>query len=195
MMITAIWAQNKQGIIGKDGVLPWHISEELQHFRTSTLGRVLVMGRKTFESLPGQKLPARHIIILTRNPNYQPNRINTSVATSATEAIKIFYNLITNPKNNWTDELMVCGGSQIYELFAPYVDGIVVSRVDIEFDINDGEYDFIPQSLLERYEDFNNGLHGKYSVIHTKEHGRFTIFDSREVNLPTGDMLKHAKIR
>lgn len=191
-MITAIWAQNKKGIIGKDGTLPWRIPEELQHFRTSTLGKVLVMGRKTFESLPGQKLPARYIIVLTRNPNYQPNRECTSVATSVADVIKIFHNLTTNPKNNWTDELMVCGGSQIYELFAPYVDDIVVSRVDIDFDTSDGDFDYIPQSLLERYQDFKNGLHGKYSAIHTKDYGSFTIFDSREVNIPTRDMLKYS---
>ena len=111
------------------------------------------------------------------------------------EVIKIFYNLVTNPKNNWTDELMVCGGSQIYELFAPYVDDIVVSRVDIDFDTNDGNFDYIPQSLLERYHDFKNGLHGKYSTIHTREHGSFTIFYSRQVNLPTRDMLEYSKFK
>ncbi|MGH1537622.1 MAG: dihydrofolate reductase [Gammaproteobacteria bacterium] len=69
MEIAIIVAMTPQGLIGKDNQIPWHLPADLQRFKKITMGHPIIMGRKTFESLPGL-LPGREHIVLTRNPNY-----------------------------------------------------------------------------------------------------------------------------
>ena len=70
--VTIVVARAQNGVIGRGGKLPWHISEDLKRFKALTMGSVMVMGRKTFESLPGL-LPGRRHIVLTRDPDWQAN--------------------------------------------------------------------------------------------------------------------------
>ena len=66
--IVAIWAQDEEGVIGKDNRLPWHLPAELQHFKETTLNHAILMGRVTFDGMGRRLLPKRETLILTRNP-------------------------------------------------------------------------------------------------------------------------------
>jgi len=70
MIISIIVAMDRKGVIGRDGKLPWHLSADLKHFKAITMGKPIIMGRKTHESL-GRALPGRENIVVTRNDNYQ----------------------------------------------------------------------------------------------------------------------------
>ena len=66
MMLRAIWAQNLMGLIGDGKSMPWHVPEDLQHFKKLTLGSPIIMGRRTWESLPVRPLPGRKNLVLSR---------------------------------------------------------------------------------------------------------------------------------
>ena len=102
-----IYACDENGAIGKDGTLPWRQPTDLQHFKRITLGSTIVMGRKTWDSLPG-KLPNRRHIIMTRSSR-------DDVETSTYEDVI---------KSSETDEIFIIGGGEIYELFLNEVETI-----------------------------------------------------------------------
>ncbi|MGB3721840.1 MAG: dihydrofolate reductase [Pacificimonas sp.] len=110
IVIVAAHAEN--GVIGKDGAMPWHIPGDLKHFKRLTVGKPCVMGRKTFESMGGA-LPARHNIVMTRQDGWTGERAH--VAPNFAEAIA---EAGLNPKAR-ADEIMVIGGAEIYELALP----------------------------------------------------------------------------
>ncbi|HPJ00085.1 MAG TPA: dihydrofolate reductase, partial [Enterococcus sp.] len=70
-MLVALWAQDKNGLIGKDNRLPWSLPADLKFFKETTIGNTIVMGRKTFEGMGKRALPFRQTIVLTRDKNYQ----------------------------------------------------------------------------------------------------------------------------
>jgi dihydrofolate reductase len=112
-LVVAV-AQN--GVIGVEGRLPWHISVDLRRFKALTSGKPMVMGRKTFESLPGL-LPGRRHIVLTRDPKWQED--GAEVAHSVEQALQ----LANAP------HVAVIGGAQIYQLFLPRADRIELTEV------------------------------------------------------------------
>lgn len=115
IMVLAI-ADN--GIIGDDGKLPWHLPADLKHFKAITKGSPMIMGRKTFDSLPGL-LPGRHHIVLTRDPNWSAE--GAQRASTIEEAIKLAN----------TPQIFIIGGAQIYRLFENHADKIILTRVHI----------------------------------------------------------------
>jgi dihydrofolate reductase/thymidylate synthase len=74
-MLIAIWAQDKNGLIGKDNHLPWHLPNDLRFFKEMTLEHTLVMGRKTFEGMGGRPLPRRQTIVLTHDKDYHAENV------------------------------------------------------------------------------------------------------------------------
>ena len=106
-MLTMIFACDMNNAIGKDGDLPWRQSTDLQHFKKITLGGTIVMGRKTWESLPG-KLPDRRHLVMTRS-----NRKDVDTITYQ-EVLKL----------SKEEEIFIIGGGEIYTLFLPHVDKI-----------------------------------------------------------------------
>ena len=112
-MIIMIYACDKNNAIGKDGDLPWRQSTDLQHFKSITSGGTIVMGRKTWESLPG-KLPNRRHIVLTRG-------LRTDVETATLEEIMEMAK---------SQDLFVIGGGEIYELFLPHVKYLYRTIID-----------------------------------------------------------------
>lgn len=104
-MIIMIYACDENDAIGKDGDLPWRQSTDLQHFKSITSGGTIVMGRKTWESLPG-KLPDRRHIVLTRG-------LRSDVETATFEEIMELAK---------SQDLFVIGGGEIYELFLPHTE-------------------------------------------------------------------------
>jgi len=114
--ITLIVARAQNGVIGRDGKLPWHISEDLKRFKALTMGSAMVMGRKTFESLPGL-LPGRRHIVLTRDPSWR--RDGAEIARDVDEALRVAGG----------DPLSVIGGAEVFALFLPIADRIELTEV------------------------------------------------------------------
>ena len=80
--IIGIWAQTENGIIGKDQVMPWHLPAELQHFKETTMGQAILMGRVTFDGMKKRVLPGRTSIILTQDQAYDPEMMLYSSCTA-----------------------------------------------------------------------------------------------------------------
>jgi dihydrofolate reductase len=117
--VSLIWAQARDGVIGADGALPWHLPEDLRLFRELTTGSTVVMGRRTWESLPERfrPLPGRTNVVLTSDPDWSAEGARR--AGSVTEVLD--------------DEhvLWVIGGGTVYDAFLPHADRLVVTQVDV----------------------------------------------------------------
>ena len=122
MRISLVVAASTNNIIGRDGELPWHIGEDLRHFKAVTMGHPIVMGRRTFESI-GRALPGRLNIVVTRNPDYAAE--GCTVVDSPAAALRAA---------EGADEVMIIGGSEIYRLFLPMAERIYLTRVEAEID-------------------------------------------------------------
>lgn len=112
--------------IGKDGKLPWHIAADLAYFKRMTLGKTVIMGRKTLESFPGGRpLPKRNNLVLTANPAYE--RDNVMVLHSVGQ-------LLEKVKRLPPDDVFVIGGAAVYEALLPYCSRAYVTKVEGVFD-------------------------------------------------------------
>jgi dihydrofolate reductase len=114
--ITLIVARAQNGVIGRDGKLPWHIPADLKRFKALTMGTAMVMGRRTFESLPGV-LPGRRHIVLTHDREWQAD--GAEVAHDVEEAIALA----------GAEPVSVIGGAEIFALFLPLADRIELTEV------------------------------------------------------------------
>jgi dihydrofolate reductase len=140
LALSIIVAMDKQGLIGKGNELPWHLPEDLRYFKKTTSGKVVVMGRKTFESI-GKPLPNRHNVVFTRDK--QKYDFNKDLLTYQTVESII----------EWSNEgmdIFIIGGSQIYGQFYPYCDNLYITYVN---DIYEGDTKF-PIPLSQINEDF-----------------------------------------
>ena len=117
--ITLIAAMGKNRAIGMKGRMPWHIPAELQHFKKATMGKTIVMGRKTWQAI-GRPLPGRQNIVVSRNPDFQAKGVD--VATSLEDAAA----------KSESDEVMIIGGGQLYTLALPLAKRMVLTLIDIE---------------------------------------------------------------
>ncbi|ACD24845.1 dihydrofolate reductase [Clostridium botulinum] len=124
-MLSIIVAIAKNNVIGNDNKLIWHISEDLKRFKEITSGKTIVMGRKTFESLPGV-LPNRKHIILTRDKNFKVN----------SECVEIIYDFdeLLNKYKNSDDEVFIIGGGEIYKQLLPYSNKLYLTKINKDFD-------------------------------------------------------------
>jgi dihydrofolate reductase len=123
--IILIAAIGKNRELGKNGKIPWHIPEDLKHFKERTFGSPVIMGRKTFESI-GKPLPGRKNIIITRNLEYKaPERC--FVVQSLEEAIDVV--LKDGPK-----EIFVIGGAEIFNLAMERADMLILTHIESEFE-------------------------------------------------------------
>jgi dihydrofolate reductase len=114
--ITIVVARARNGVIGREGKLPWHLPADLKRFKALTMGSVMVMGRKTFESLPGL-LPGRRHIVLTRDPSWRPE--GAEIASGVEDALH----------RAGTEPISVIGGADIFRLFLPLADKIELTEV------------------------------------------------------------------
>jgi dihydrofolate reductase len=121
MRITLIAAMDRRRTLGHDGKLPWHLPDDLAHFKARTLGKTLIMGRKTFATLKAP-LPKRRTIVLTRNPDFHSSGVEVVHTVEAALAL-------AGP----VDELMVVGGGEIYSLFLDRADLLDLTWIDAEF--------------------------------------------------------------
>ena len=126
--IALILARAANGVIGADGGLPWHISDELKYFKRVTMGKPLLMGRKTFESI-GRPLPGRPNIVITRDQDYTAEGVD--VMHDLSSALARAEQLAAA---SGADEIMVIGGGEIYALALPMADRIYLTEVQLEPD-------------------------------------------------------------
>ena len=132
MKIVIHVAISRNGIIGRDGDLPWRLSTDMRRFKAATMGKPVVMGRKTWQSFPKRPLPGRANIVVTRNPDFHDE--GAIVAHSLDEAITLARN--TADETGKVDEICVIGGGEIYAQAMDLADELHVTHVlaDVEGD-------------------------------------------------------------
>lgn len=128
MKLAIIVAQAKNRVIGINNKLPWHLPEDLRYFKQVTMGKPIIMGRKTFESI-GRSLPGRTNIVITRQNDYAPDGVKVVDSLEAAYELAESIGLI-----NGIDEAMVIGGAQIYASALPKADRLYLTQVDAEID-------------------------------------------------------------
>jgi dihydrofolate reductase len=125
MPLNLIFARARNGVIGKDNTLPWHLPEDLAHFKQTTLGQPVLMGRKTWESLPPKfrPLPGRTNIVVTRQTNWQDT--GAVVAHTIEEALQHC------PVDA---QVWVIGGAEVYAQAMPLATRAVITEIDADFE-------------------------------------------------------------
>ncbi|VAW51827.1 Dihydrofolate reductase [hydrothermal vent metagenome] len=122
MMISIIAAMDRNRLIGNKNQLPWHLPADFAHFKSTTMGKPIIMGRKTFESI-GKPLPGRANIVLSRNPDIQFEGVT---------CVNSFENAVATVSD--AEEIMIIGGSTIYEMLMPKINRMYLTYVDAEFE-------------------------------------------------------------
>lgn len=120
MSLFCIYARAANGAIGKNGQLPWHLPADLKRFKALTMGQPMIMGRKTFESLPGL-LPGRRHIVLTRKERWDSS--GAEVVRSVEEALATA-----------GDKAAIIGGAAIFDVFLPLSDRVELTEIHQDFD-------------------------------------------------------------
>ena len=130
MAIQLIYARAANGVIGKDNTMPWHLPEDMAHFKELTKGCAVIMGRKTWDSLPPRfrPLPGRTNIVVTRQADWQPEPASDQVvrAASLPEALKRGQQL--------SQDIWVIGGAQIYAQALPLANAVEVTEIGQDFE-------------------------------------------------------------
>ena len=124
MELHLIYARARNGVIGRDNTLPWHLPEDLTHFKRLTLGCPVIMGRKTWDSLPPKfrPLPGRSNIVITRQPDWH------DVGAIAAHGLQAALSLCAQADHVW-----VIGGAQIYAQALPLATTVEVTEIDADF--------------------------------------------------------------
>jgi dihydrofolate reductase len=117
--ITLIAALARNRAIGRDGRMPWHLPRELKHFKETTMGKPIIMGRRTWESI-GRPLPGRQNIVVTRNPSFRA--AGCEAAASLVAAVELAQG----------EEVMIIGGGELYRAAMDYADRMILTVVDCE---------------------------------------------------------------
>jgi dihydrofolate reductase len=125
MIVTLVVGIARNGVIGREGGLPWRLSTDLKRFKETTMGKPVLMGRKTWEGLPKRPLPGRHNIVISRDPDYEAE--GGDVAGSIHEAIAL-------ARDEGADEACVIGGGEIYSQALPVADRLDVTHILAEVD-------------------------------------------------------------
>ena len=122
MLVSIIAAMDRNRLIGNENQLPWHLPADLAHFKRVTMGKPIIMGRKTYESI-GRPLPGRTNIVLTRSSDFNAEGVLTA-------------NTLEQALNHVSaeDEIMIIGGSTIYELTLPRADRLYLTYVEDSFE-------------------------------------------------------------
>lgn len=144
--ITIVVAVSENGVIGNDGDMPWKLSTDLRRFKALTLGKPLIMGRKTFESI-GRPLPGRPHVIVSRNPDFHPDGVH--VAESFEAALD---RAAAIAAETGADEICVVGGGEIYRQALPLADTLHVTHVEAEL-TGDTRFPSVDPRVFEKIEE------------------------------------------
>ena len=139
MRVSIVVAVSENGVIGRDGGLPWHLGDDLRRFKRITMGHVLIMGRRTWESI-GRPLPGRQMVVVTRQADYQAEGVATAASLDAAmqlaEAVGEY-------------EALVIGGAEIYAAALPLAVRLYITRVHAEVD-GDARFPEVDWSVWRR---------------------------------------------
>lgn len=130
IVISQIVAMSRNRVIGVKNGLPWRLPEDMKFFRATTTGKIIIMGRKTFESIGGKPLPNRLNLIVTRQPDFHVE--GTKSFNSLDAAIQYAKEQIGTWQ--WPPEIMICGGSEIYNQALPITNRIYLTIIDQDFE-------------------------------------------------------------
>ena len=138
-MISLVFAIAENGVIGRDGVIPWHLPDDLRRFKEITTGHTIVMGRKTFESI-GKPLPGRHSVVLTRDREYEA--CGATVVHNLEDALSY---------GAGEDEVFVIGGAELFSQALPRANRVYLTTVHAEVagDTTFGEFEESGWELIE----------------------------------------------
>lgn len=131
MILTQIAAMAKNRVIGINGKLPWDLPEDMKFFRETTMGHIMIMGRKTFESMPGV-LPKRFHIVITRSKDFKFEHKNVLIVDSIESAIQAAKQQI-HLEPAWGDEVFIIGGGEIFKQAMNFSDKLYLTIIDKEF--------------------------------------------------------------
>lgn len=129
--LKLIVATSKNGVIGRDGTMPWHLPDDLKYFKEKTDGSIIIMGRKTFSSLGGV-LPNREHWILTREEESRINKDNNPNVKVFHDSFSVVSALMRDTRDGY-----VIGGGAIYKMFLPFVSTCYITEIETE--ITDGD--------------------------------------------------------
>jgi len=150
--LVGIVAMTSERVIGKDGDLPWHLPEDLKFFKKTTSGYPILMGRKTYDSI-GRPLPKRRNIVITRDERWSVDGVDVIHKTSDLETLNLD-----------ADQIFVIGGAEIYKIFLPILDELIVSKVKENYEGNTYFPEFEPHfSKREIVEDLEGFTVVRYS--------------------------------
>ena len=127
MIISIIAALGNNRVIGNKNALPWDLPADMEHFRELTIGKPIIMGQNTFESV-GKALSGRYNIVLTRDYNYTTK--GCQIAYSLDQAVKLAEKSEMGQKSN---EVMICGGASVYAQYLPRADKMYLTFIDGDF--------------------------------------------------------------
>ncbi len=133
MHISIIVAVAENGVIGRGGRLPWHLSDDLRRFQELTMGHTIVMGRRTWESI-GRALPGRRMIVVSRQPGYRVDVAEVDVAANLDDALRAV-------QAAGDDEVFIVGGAELYREALPRAHRLYITRVHAQVD---GDTQFPP---------------------------------------------------
>lgn len=143
MKLALIWAMSKNRTIGRNNALPWHLPEDLKYFKRVTMGKPIIMGRKTWESI-GRPLPGRTNIVITRDMSFHADGVKIVHTLDEALALAEKISLIDG-----AEEAVVIGGAEIYALALPKADRLYMTQVHAEVE---GDAHFPPFNLNEWHE-------------------------------------------
>lgn len=157
MILSLIVAVSENGVIGRAGDIPWTIPADMRHFKAATLGKPVIMGRKTWDSLPG-RLPGRTNIVITRNESFHEDGVIR--AASFEDACAIAQSQVQGLEQEQgqgqekTGEIMVIGGAGVYRLALPHADRVYLTRVHGTIDGDTYFPDLDPAAWVERSREY-----------------------------------------
>ena len=162
MQLHLIFAKARNGVIGKDNALPWHLPEDMAHFKRTTMGCPVIMGRKTWDSLPPRfrPLPGRINVVVTRQNSWKENGVQRS--SNLREALSFYEQF---------DNVWVIGGAELYALALPFANTAVVTEINADYDGDAFAPQFGPAWLETARETHTsvNGLHFSFVTYHNPQ--------------------------
>jgi dihydrofolate reductase len=145
--VTLIAAVSENNVIGRDLDMPWKLSTDLKRFKTQTMGKPMIMGRKTFLSVGERPLPGRPHVIISRNPDYRPDGVDVVSSLEAALALAK-----EKAQALGVDEIFVAGGGEIYRQAMPFADQLSVTHVEVSLE-GDTFFPQIDTAVFEKIEE------------------------------------------
>jgi dihydrofolate reductase len=148
-VLSLVVARAANGVIGRDGDLPWRLKSDLALFKANTLGKPIIMGRKTWDSLPKKPLPGRMNVVLSRDGSFEPQK--AVVCESFMEAVQMARE---QAQDDGVDEVCVIGGRALFEMALPKAKRLYITEVDatVEGDVTFPEFDEAAWTEIRREE-------------------------------------------